>query len=229
VKGGATVHSVWSEAQALAAQISSEIRALPVDATPDQRVIRCKYSRQLRDAPGEFVIDVALELIRRYDRWMVSCELVRYHPQAFGQVDATVLEDLGKGIHGWGRVDCFARTLAGPAWLRGQISDERILRWARSQSPWWRRAALVSTVAWNVRSRGGPGDMQRTLAVCRMMVDDHEDTVVKALSWALRELVVHDRQAVRGFLQEHGDVLAARVKREVTNKLETGLKNPRRR
>jgi 3-methyladenine DNA glycosylase AlkD len=51
--------------------------------------------------------------------------------------------------------------------------------------------------------------------------------VVKAMSWALRELVVHDPAAVRGFLQEHGSTLAPRVKREVGNKLLTGLKNPK--
>jgi len=52
---------------------------------------------------------------------------------------------------------------------------------------------------------------------------------VKAMSWALRELVQHDPKAVRGFLAKHEDALAARVKREVRNKLTTGLKNPRRR
>jgi 3-methyladenine DNA glycosylase AlkD len=52
--------------------------------------------------------------------------------------------------------------------------------------------------------------------------------VAKAMSWALRELVIHDPEAVREFLKDHGDVLAARVKREVTNKLNTGLKNPGR-
>jgi hypothetical protein len=52
--------------------------------------------------------------------------------------------------------------------------------------------------------------------------------VVKAMSWALRGLVVHDPEAVRQFIGEHEDVLAARVKREVRNKLATGLKNPRR-
>jgi 3-methyladenine DNA glycosylase AlkD len=62
--------------------------------------------------------------------------------------------------------------------------------------------------------------------VCRLLVADHEDMVVKALSWALRELVVHDPQAVGAFLEEHEGVLAARVKREVRNKLMTGLKNP---
>jgi 3-methyladenine DNA glycosylase AlkD len=61
-----------------------------------------------------------------------------------------------------------------------------------------------------------------------LLVNDTEDMVVKALSWALRALVVHDPDAVRGFLGEHEDVLAARVKREVRNKLTTGLKNPRR-
>ena len=50
--------------------------------------------------------------------------------------------------------------------------------------------------------------------------------VIKAMSWALRELIVHDPKAVRKFLDEHYQVLAARVKREVKNKLRTGLKNP---
>ena len=52
--------------------------------------------------------------------------------------------------------------------------------------------------------------------------------VIKALSWALRALVVHDAGAVRQFLADHEDRLAARVKREVRHKLTTGLKNPRR-
>jgi hypothetical protein len=52
--------------------------------------------------------------------------------------------------------------------------------------------------------------------------------VVKAMSWALRELIPVDRRAVERFLKRHDAVLAARVKREVRNKLTTGLKNPRR-
>ena len=49
--------------------------------------------------------------------------------------------------------------------------------------------------------------------------------VTKALSWALRELVVHDRSAVEAFLAAHVDLLAAHVVREVRSKLTTGLKN----
>jgi 3-methyladenine DNA glycosylase AlkD len=125
-------------------------------------------------------------------------------------------------------VDSFARTLSGPAWLNRQISDDLILQWARSSNPWWRRVALVSTVALNVRSKGGKGDVRRTLTVCTLLVDDHEDMVVKAMSWALRELIVHDPEAVRKFLYEHEQKLATRVKREVRNKLITGLKTSKR-
>jgi 3-methyladenine DNA glycosylase AlkD len=108
------------------------------------------------------------------------------------------------------------------------VSEEVILKWARSPDLWWRRVALVSTVAWNVRSQGGHGDVVRTLTVCKLLVGDHTDMVVKALSWALRELVIHDPGAVREFIEEHRSVLAPRVQREVGNKLRTGLKNPRK-
>ena len=110
----------------------------------------------------------------------------------------------------------------------GQISDTVIHRWARSEDYWWRRTALVSTVALNTRSQGGYGDVEKTLTICDMLVKDHEDMVVKAMSWALRALVIHDPIAVRAFLKQNEDQLAARVKREVKNKLETGLKNPKR-
>jgi 3-methyladenine DNA glycosylase AlkD len=53
--------------------------------------------------------------------------------------------------------------------------------------------------------------------------------VIKALSWALRELAERDPESVRQFLSQHENELAARVTREVNNKLVTGLKNSRRR
>ena len=109
----------------------------------------------------------------------------------------------------------------------GQAPDALFHAWAVSPDRWWRRAALVSTVAWNVRSLGGRGDAPRTLAVCRLLAADPDDMVVKALSWALRMLATFDPAAVGAFLAEYDLVLAGRVKREVRHKLATGLKNPR--
>ena len=178
-----------------------------------------------------FVLSVATTLLHTYGyrgTGSIAYELISYHSPAFMSLDVTKVEALGQGIDSWHSVDGFARLISGPAWLEGLISDDVIHRWARSDDLWWRRAALVSTVALNMRSHGGYGDVDRTLAVCRMLVDDHEDMVVKALSWALRHLVVHDPAAVRSFLNRYEELLAARIKREVRNKLETGLKNPRR-
>ncbi|MGD2146909.1 MAG: DNA alkylation repair protein [Anaerolineae bacterium] len=216
-------------ARQTAGQLDAEIEALSVKNTANVRAIRRRYSRELRAAPATFVLDLARELMEGYGHRWVAYELLRDHKGAFGSIGERELEVFGRGIDSWSSVDAFARTLAGPAWLRGQVSDVLIRRWARSDDRWWRRAALVSTVALNVRSRGGMGDVPRTLRVCRILADDQDDMVVKAMSWALRELVVHDHAAVREFLGAHDSVLAARVKREVMNKLTTGLKNPGRR
>ncbi|NIM95771.1 MAG: hypothetical protein GTO18_18885 [Anaerolineales bacterium] len=213
-------------ASEVAAQIDAEIRALPVQNTPNTRAIRRKYSQRLKRTEPETILAVARELLVNYGYRSIPYELIRHHRGAFESVDESELEDLGEGINSWWSVDSFARTLAGPAWLNGQVTDALIRRWAGSEDLWWRRAALVSTVALNMRSHGGYGDVPRTLEVCRILADDHEDMVVKALSWALRELVVHDPEAVSEFLEENEDLLAARVKREVRNKLTTGLKNP---
>ena len=211
---------------ALAAQIDAEIRALPLQNTPNIRAVRRKYSRELRGATATYVLDLARELLASYDHRWVAYELIGEHPAAFASLGEVELVELGQGIDSWWTVDAFARILSGPAWLRGQVDDRLIQAWASSADRWWRRAALVSTVALNVRSQGGLGDTPRTLAVCRLLAGDAEDLVVKALSWALRARVAHDPEAVRAFLADYDGVLAPRVKREVTNKLETGLKNP---
>jgi 3-methyladenine DNA glycosylase AlkD len=61
-----------------------------------------------------------------------------------------------------------------------------------------------------------------------MLLADRDDMVVKAMSWALRELSKRDPRAVRQFLIDHRDQIALLVTREVGNKLATGLKNPKR-
>jgi 3-methyladenine DNA glycosylase AlkD len=159
----------------------------------------------------------------------LAYELLYHHPGGLDQLGVEEVERLGEGMADWGSVDAFGCTVSGPVWRRGRLPDAAVQRWAASPDRWWRRAALVSTVPLNLRSRGGTGDTGRTLDICRRLAADDDDMVVKALSWALRELVVWDPQAVQRFLDTHHDVLTARVRREVRNKLETGRKHPARR
>lgn len=215
-----------TDTQAIGDEFELRIEALPDRSTGPMRQLRREMSQRLRQADPALIHQIADDLVDRgVGRW-VAYELIGDHPAAFQWLGRERLEQLGEGIDSWQTVDSFARTLSGPAWRDGLIPDAVIKEWAKSGDRWWRRAALVSTVALNMRSHGGQGDVERTLVICRMLVDDHDDMVVKALSWALRELIVHDPDAVRGFLAHYRDRLAARVKREVNNKLETGLKNP---
>jgi 3-methyladenine DNA glycosylase AlkD len=219
-------HPRTVRAAAIAAEIHSALQSLAIKDTPNIRAVRRAWSRTLRQEPGQFVLAVAMILRRHYGYHFVPYELIANHHGAYRLLTKTRLEALGRGPDSWSAVDAFARTLAGPAWRDGLIGDTLFTKWAESPNRWWRRAALVSTVALNVRSQGGQGDLRRTLQICRLLVDDHDDMVEKALSWALRELIVHDRRAVEAFLEANEARLGSRVEREVRNKMQTGLKTP---
>ena len=196
--------------------------------TPALRALRRVRSAAWRGRTPAFIIGVAAELQRRGAHRWLGYELIRHHRATFETLDDRTLDDLSAGLDGWGAVDAFARILSGPAWAQGRASDALIERWSNSDDRWLRRTALVSTVALNTPADGGRGDPRRTLAVCRRLTADRDDMVVKALSWALRALAVPDAAAVQDFLAAEDATLAARVKREVRHKLDTGLKTPRR-
>jgi 3-methyladenine DNA glycosylase AlkD len=177
------------------------------------------------EAP-DFVLAVARCLLKE-NSWsarVVAFELLDGHDAARGRLRAGAVEEMAAGLSDWGSVDLFGVTIAGPAWREGRVSDRHVMRWARSKDRWRRRLSLVATVPLNSRARGGGGDPDRTLAVCRQLADDRDDMVVKALSWALRELSKRDADAVENFLRTEDARLAARVRREVRTKLETGRK-----
>jgi 3-methyladenine DNA glycosylase AlkD len=207
------------------ASIVRRLRAVPPD-TASLRAERKRISKEAGALDRSALLGVAHHLIEsRIPRW-VAYELVLHHGATMASITASEVEQLGAGMSGWGDVDSFACFISGPAWRTRCIPDSLIRAWARSADWTWRRAALVSTVPLNSRAQGGSGDARRTLAICRLLLADRDELVVKAMSWALRELAKRDPAAVRTFLATHQDRLAPRVLREVANKLTTGLKSP---
>ena len=210
------------EADRLLAAIQSE----ESPNTANLRRLRQAASKRLRNADASTVLAVAKTLIDNDRRWL-GYELIHHHPATLASLGLAEVEALGTGMASWSEVDTFCAYVAGPCWAKGQIDDHVVLDWSARNDRWWRRAALVATTALNVRSRGGTGDPHRTLMIAEQLLADRDDMVVKALSWALRELIYWDPTAVADFLEHHDQALAPRVKREVRNKLETGLKNPK--
>jgi 3-methyladenine DNA glycosylase AlkD len=218
---------------AIAVATVEELLARRSPGVPEGRAIRRRLSARLKAESGPEVLAVGLAIASApamktaRARW-VAWELINKHRPALETLDSAMVDRLGRGVSSWDEVDGFSLHIAGPAWLRGLIDDAHVVAWADSPDLWLRRAALVATVVLNSRSHGGRGDAARTFLIAELLVDDKEDMVVKALSWALRVLIARDRGAVEQFLARHEDHLAARVKREVLTKLRTGRKTAER-
>ncbi|HEY6247040.1 MAG TPA: DNA alkylation repair protein [Pyrinomonadaceae bacterium] len=208
--------------------IERKFKSITEPSTAKIRELRRESSKRLKQLPPDKVLQLAMNLNGRaiVPRFF-AYEIVQYHPATLHSLNSRTIQKLGNGIDSWGAVDAFACFLSGPVWRQHQISDSLISRWARSRDRWWRRAAIVSTVPLNNKTRGGRGEPARTLQICQIVLDDRDDMVVKALSWALRELAKRDPLSVQAFIREHEPRFAPRVLREVRNKLNTGLKNPK--
>ena len=211
----------------LASEIRSRIDRLSTPNTAAIRAVRREFSRKIAKSTPESVTQLALHLLDENPSLrFFSYELVSNHKLAGQQLMVDDLLKLGKNLNSWSSVDSFATILSGPMWARGNLPDKTVTEWARSKDLWWRRTALVSTVA--LSRRGDPDDIIRTEKICTLLAADKQDMVVKALSWALRELAKKHPKEAANFLARHKQVLAPRVIREVNNKLKTGLKSPRR-
>jgi len=206
--------------------VRADLRKLPRCSTDAIRGVRRRYSAALVDAPPTTVVDVADLLLvggSAAER-LIGTELLIARRDVIRCVKRANVEKWATGLDEWGSVDMYGVTVAGIAWREGCVPDRHVMRWAASPDRWRRRLALVATVPLNSRARGGQGDTVRTLRVCAALVDDRDDMVVKALSWALRELSKRDPHSVAVFLRAHESRLSSRVRREVRTKLETGRK-----
>ena len=214
----------------LAREIDDELRRLETDDAESIRVVRREFTKRLVHAAPHVVKELAMLLLELpgFEYRLVAYELIHHHADALFKLNAWELEQLGRGIGDWGAADCFAVFLSGPMWRERRIPNSLVQGWARAADRWWRRIALVSTVPLNSKARGGSGDAHRTLQICRMLEKDRDPMVVKAMSWALRELAKIDPRAARSYLAERQSVLAPRVLREVRNKIATGKKDPGR-
>jgi 3-methyladenine DNA glycosylase AlkD len=206
--------------------IRDDLTRLSVATTPSVRAVRRVYSKALADERPETILAVVMSLAggETWAERVIAYELLAGHPGAMRRLDHALVDRLAQGLSDWGSVDLFGVTIAGVAWREGRLSDGHVRRWARSPDRWRRRLALVATVPLNSRARGGAGDITRTLHVCQVLADDRDEMVVKALSWALRELAKREPTGVARFVRDEDARLAPRVRREVRTKLETGRK-----
>jgi 3-methyladenine DNA glycosylase AlkD len=195
--------------------------------TPDFRILLKKWQEEVKNWPPEKLVDYAKELVdtKIFESNQLAYELLWKNKKSLNSLRLHDLVHLGKNMDNWATTDTFSVLISGYAWRENQISDADVLNWLKSDNRWWKRTAVVSTIPLNLRSRGGKGDTKRTLMICEKVIPDRDDMIVKALSWALRELSKSDKPAVEQFMEKYESLLAGRVRKEVYTKLLTGRKN----
>ncbi len=145
-------------------------------SAPKMRTVLRQLLKELKGEGPETVVELAWLLREQgtHEARQVAYELFERRNDARALLGARAIRALGRGNDNWASVDAFSVYVSGPSWRAGQLSDEEVLGWTRSKDLWWRRTALVSTVPLNLKSRGGRGDPDRTLMICRELVDDSE-------------------------------------------------------
>ena len=101
-----------------------------------------------------------------------------------------------KRINNWDLVDISAPNVVGAHLLTR--SRGRLDRLARSTNLWERRIAIVSTAAF-IRQ----GQLDDTLRIARILMNDPHDLIHKAVGWMLREVGKRDRPTLEAFLDEN--------------------------
>ncbi|MBZ5523938.1 MAG: hypothetical protein LAP21_17010, partial [Acidobacteriia bacterium] len=108
----------------LALAFDGEQRSLAIHNTASERAIVRKYSNLVRQAPAEYVLDFGRLLLSSYSHRWQAYEIIASHKGAFTRLGVNEVESFGQGINSWWSTDAFARTLSGPAWMRGQIPED---------------------------------------------------------------------------------------------------------
>lgn len=172
-------------------------------------------------------IELCKELVSPgiFECQIVACELIGRDKRLLNVLNYEDLIALWGTLDNWASVDHYTVGIYGVLWGKGVVKDEHIDALLKSDNFWDRRVAVVSTVALNLKSRGGQGDTPRTISVCERVVDDRKPMIWKALSWALRELSKRDKDAVWDFLEKYESRMSKQAVREITHKLEFGTKN----
>ena len=154
--------------------------------------------RRFRDAPERVVLAV-LRSKYHEERLFAVLLLVEQYRRGDVAAKARIYEQYlanRRYVNNWDIVDSSAHLIIGPQLQEGDRSV--LLELAASDVLWDRRIAMMATFHY-IREH----DFVDALRLARLLLEDDEDLIHKAVGWMLREIGNRDRAAEEAFLEAH--------------------------
>ena len=103
-----------------------------------------------------------------------------------------------KHINNWDLIDLSAHKILGDYILNNQQFKKIIYKFAKSNSLWEKRIAILSTFILIKNNK-----FEDTLKISEVLLNDRHDLIHKAVGWMLREVGKKDQKVEEDFLKKH--------------------------
>jgi 3-methyladenine DNA glycosylase AlkD len=141
-----------------------------------------------------------------HDLRSVSIALLGRYEGLLRESDLPWLAGLVRSSNTWAHVDWLAADIIGGVVERNPASLKWLPSWAKDESFWVRRTALLAQL--RVLSRGA-GDFDLFARLAAGMLEEREFFIRKAIGWILREVSKRRPKLVYRFLREHRDAVSS--------------------
>ena len=101
-------------------------------------------------------------------------------------------------INNWDLVDSSAPYIVGDYLYNNQEQSKILLEFSQSENLWDRRISIVSTFAFIKNN-----EFNKTLEIAKLLLNDDQDLIHKAVGWMLREIYKRDKRIIKRFLRQN--------------------------
>src|SRR3989338_5951779 len=160
---------------------------------PQSRILAVKY----KDLSFLEILELLKSKI--HEERLIALLILVYRFQKYPEEQRRIYEFYLKNlkfVNNWDLVDLSSHKIVGE-YLQDKPKDI-LFKLARSKNLWEKRISLISTFAF-IRE----GELDTSLELAEIFVNDKHDLIQKALGWMLREIGKKDLAAEEKFLRKH--------------------------
>ena len=159
----------------------------------------------IRDVAKRFSQIITLkeltELIKNPIHEVRLCALIilvnKYNKEEPDRIYHYYLKHLNS-VNNWDLVDTSAPHIVGDYLYNNPEKSMILLEFSHSENLWVRRISIVSTFAFIKNN-----EFNKTLEIAKLLLNDDQDLIHKAVGWMLREIYKRDKRIIKRFLKQN--------------------------